>query len=55
MALIRGFSRLEKDGRIKLLGNIQRAAGIKKGQLVELKIVGTGKKSILITARDAAR
>jgi len=56
MTLMRAFSKVEKDGEIKLPANIQRAAGLKEGQLVELKIVGTSvNKSILLTARKSAR
>ena len=56
MTLMRTFSRIGKDGKIKLPGNIQRAAGIKEGQLVELKITGASrKKNILVSARDSAR
>jgi len=56
MTLMRAFSKVEKDGKIKLPANIQRAAGIKEDQLVELKILGaSAKKSILITARKSAR
>lgn len=55
MTLMRGFSKVDKDGRIKFPGNIQREAGLKEGQLVELKIVGTGKKGILVTPRESAR
>jgi bifunctional DNA-binding transcriptional regulator/antitoxin component of YhaV-PrlF toxin-antitoxin module len=56
MALIRAFSKVEKDGRIKLPANIRRAAGLREGQLVEMKVVGAGrKKGILMTARDVAR
>lgn len=56
MTLMRAFSRVDKDGKIKLPGNIQREAGIKDGQLVELKIVGASrKKNILVSARDSAR
>ena len=56
MTLMKAFSRVEKDGKIKLPANIQRAAGIKEDQLVELKIVGTSaNKSILLTARKSAR
>ena len=55
MSLMRVFSKVEKDGEIKFPGNIQREAGLKEGQLVELKIVGGGKKSVLVTARDSAR
>jgi len=56
MTLMKAFSKVEKDGKIKLPANIQRAAGIKEDQLVELKIIGTSaNKSILLTARKSAR
>lgn len=55
MALMRAFSKIDK-GKIKLPGNIQREAGLKEGQLVELKIVGASrKKNILVSARNSAR
>jgi len=53
---MRAFSKIDKDGKIKLPGNIQREAGFKEGQLVELKIVGASKKkNILVSARNSAR
>ena len=56
MTLMRAFSRVDKEGKIKLPGNIQREAGLKVGQLVELKIMGASrKKSLLITSRKIAR
>lgn len=56
MALMRAFSKVDKDGKIKLPGNIQRAANLEEGQLVELKIVGaSAKKGVLLTARKSAR
>ena len=56
MTLIRAFSKVDKEGKIQLPGNIQRAAGLKEGQLVELKIVGASrKKNILVSARESAR
>ncbi len=56
MALIRAFSKVDKEGKIQLPGNIQRVAGLKEGQLVELKIVGASrKKNILVSARESAR
>ena len=55
MTLMRAFSKVDKEGKVKFPGNIQREAGVKEGQLVELKIVGTGKKGILITPRESAR
>ena len=56
MSLMRVFSKVDKDGKIKLPGNIQREVELKEGQLVELKIVGaSAKKSVLITTRKSAR
>jgi len=56
MTLMRAFSKVDKEGKIAIPGNIQREAGLKEGQLVELKIIGASlKKSILITARKSAR
>jgi hypothetical protein len=56
MTLMKAFSKVEKDGKIKLPANIQLAAGLKEDLLVELKIVGTSaNKSILLTARKSAR
>jgi len=56
MTLVRAFSKVEKDGKIKLPGNIQRAADLKEGELVELKIVGASrKKNILVSAKGSAR
>jgi bifunctional DNA-binding transcriptional regulator/antitoxin component of YhaV-PrlF toxin-antitoxin module len=56
MTLMRVFSKVDKEGKIKLPGNIQRAAGLKEGQLVELKIVGASrKKNVLVSAKGNAR
>jgi len=56
MALMRAFSKVDKGGRISIPANIQKAAGLKEGQLVELKIIGASvKKSVLVTARKSAR
>lgn len=56
MALIRSFSRVDKEGKIKMPGNVQRAADLKTGQLVELRIVGaTRKKNVLISAKGSAK
>jgi bifunctional DNA-binding transcriptional regulator/antitoxin component of YhaV-PrlF toxin-antitoxin module len=55
MALIRVISRLDKDGRIRLPANVRRAAGLREGLWVEMKVVGTSrKKNILMTPRDVA-
>ena len=56
MTLMRAFSKVDKEGKIAIPSNIQREAGLKEGQLVELKIVGASKKkSILVSARSSAR
>lgn len=56
MTLMRAFSKVDNEGRIKLPGNIQRAAELKTGQLVELKIVGASrKKNVLLSAKCSAR
>ena len=56
MSLMRSFSRVDKAGKIQLPGNIQRAADLKEGQLVELKIVGASrKKNVLLSARSSVR
>ncbi|MCG2725130.1 MAG: hypothetical protein L6420_02535 [Elusimicrobia bacterium] len=56
MTLIRAFSRVDKEGNIKLPRNIRRAADLKECQLIELKIVGASrKKNILVSTRGSAR
>jgi len=56
MTLVRAFSKVDKEGKIQLPGNIQRAADLKEGQVVELKIIGASrKKNVLISARSNAR
>jgi len=56
MTLMKAFSRVGKEGKIKMPGNIRRVAGLKEGQLVELKIVGatSRKKNILMSVRSSA-
>ena len=56
MTLMRAFSKVDKDGKVKLPNNIQRAAQLKEGQLVELKITGASKKkNVLISASSSTR
>jgi len=56
MTLMRAFSKVDKGGKIKLPNNIQRAAQLKEGQLVELKITGASKKkNILVSAKSSTR
>jgi len=56
MTLMRVISKVDNEGKIKLPGNIQRAAGLKKGQMVEMRIVGgiSRTKNILLSARSHA-
>lgn len=56
MTLMRVISKVDNEGKIKLPGNIQRAAGLKKGQMVEMRIVGgiSRTKDILLSARSHA-
>jgi bifunctional DNA-binding transcriptional regulator/antitoxin component of YhaV-PrlF toxin-antitoxin module len=50
MTLMRGFSRVDMDGKIRLPVNIKREMELKKGHVLELKIMGSGrKKAIMIT------
>lgn len=55
VATIRGFVRVDAEGRIAIPEHIRRQAGLKSGQLVELKLTGAGQKDVLVTARKAAR
>ncbi len=56
MNLIRMFARVDAEGKITVPSNIQRETGLKKGQLIELRVVGAGKKKILaISVKDNAR
>lgn len=56
MNLLRMFARVDAEGKVPVPANIQREIGLKKGQLIELRIMGAGKKKILaISAKDNAR
>jgi len=56
MTLMRGFSRIDEEGRIAIPSNIRREAKLEKGQLVEIKLQGpnTG-PYLIINKRKAAR
>ncbi|MFQ5915625.1 MAG: AbrB/MazE/SpoVT family DNA-binding domain-containing protein [Nitrospinota bacterium] len=43
MALIRGFTTVDKEGKVPLPRNVQVSLDLKPGQLVELKVVGGNK------------
>lgn len=50
MALVKGLSRIDKDGRIAIPKNIRKEAGLRKGQLVEIRVLGTRLSHINIKA-----
>jgi hypothetical protein len=53
MSLLRVFAKVDHEGKISLPSNIQHAMGMREGQLLELKIRGSGKsKTLLIVPRD---
>jgi len=53
---MRMFARVDTAGKIMIPPNFQKEAGLKKGQLVELKVLGAGKKKTLaVSAKDNAR
>lgn len=54
--LMRPFARVDNAGKMRIPPNFQKEAGLKKGQLVELKAVGARKKKTLaVAAKDNAR
>lgn len=56
MTLMRGFSRVDAEGRIPVPKNMMREAKLLPGQLVEIKIQGAASAQfITIKARQAAR
>jgi hypothetical protein len=53
MSLLRMFTKVDPEGKISLPTNIQREMGMCEGQLLELKINGSGKrKTLVIVPRD---
>lgn len=48
MALVRGFSKVDKEGKIPIPKNIAREAKLEPGQLVELKISGPAQAQYII-------
>ncbi len=50
MALVKGLSRIDKEGRIAIPQNIRKEAQLKKGQLVEIRVQGTRLAQINIRA-----
>lgn len=54
MALVKALSKVDKDGRIAIPKNIRKAAGLKEGQLVEIKVQGSRSANINIKAHKKA-
>ena len=40
MALMRAFTKVDKDGKIPIPNNIRREVNLKEGSLVEIKVSG---------------
>jgi bifunctional DNA-binding transcriptional regulator/antitoxin component of YhaV-PrlF toxin-antitoxin module len=56
MSLMRVFITVNAEGTITLPLNIRREAGLKHGQLLELRIIGAGKqKKLMLSARNNTR
>lgn len=52
MTLMRALSKVDENGKITFPSNIRLEAGLKPGQLVELKIVGPKQKqNVLVSAK----
>lgn len=48
MALVKALSRVNKQGQIAIPRNIRKEAGLKEGQLVEIKVQGMRSSQINI-------
>jgi len=55
MALMRGFSKVDENGKIAIPSNICREAGLAKGQLVEIKLQGPNNGPYLIINKRRSR
>lgn len=56
MNVLRMFARVDTEGKVLVPSHIQRETGLKRGQLIELRIIRAGKKKILaISAKNNAR
>jgi len=56
MALMRGFSKIDEEGKIAIPSNIRRDVKLEKGQLVEIKVQGPNNGPyLIINKRKAAR
>lgn len=48
MALMRGFAKIDGDGKISIPGNIRREVGLKEGQMVEIKVSGPNQAQFIV-------
>ena len=58
MTLMRGFAKVDEEGKVKIPDNVRLAAGLKAGQLVELKVAGAGAsvaKNIMLSKKKDYR
>ncbi len=56
MALMRGFSKVDEDGKISIPNNIRREVGLREGQRVEIKVSGPNRAPfVVIHKRQSAR
>lgn len=56
MPLMRGFSRVDNKGSIRIPSNMRREANLRPGQLVEIKVQGNmNAEFITVKARKMAR
>ena len=56
MTLMRSFAKVDDEGKVKIPGNIRLAAGLKAGQLVELKVTGaSAAKNIVLSKKKDYR
>jgi len=56
MGLMRGFAKVDDEGKISIPGNIRREVGLKEGQMVEIKVSGPNRAQfIVIHKRQSAR
>jgi len=48
MTLMRGFAKMDKEGKISIPGNIRKEVDLKEGQLVELKVSGPNQAQFIV-------
>lgn len=53
MALMRAFSKVDKEGKIPIPSNIRRQANLKEGEVVEIKVAGTANSQHIVINRRA--